>query len=377
MGSGLVFPGTYSRMQAFQITAKKGLKILIGIAPILALAGFIEGFFTRYTEAPDILRLAVILVSFAFIVGYFIYYPFFLYQKGRIIPEKVEEEVSQNSYTLSSLQNEIRANSGILTDVLLLFKRNIRAILKWSFIVAFSYTFCFELLNKITDIDYFADNDLFVAMVEIFDYDLLRFGVFPKLILNILMVATGLALVFSIMNKKIIHPDSKVSLGSFLIKHSYKFLIAGGLINLFLFMGMGLFILVYVFVIPILYIWIFIGIKENNGLIKDQSKTAAIIKGNYSRLLGLSIVITFISGLFLMLIGSPFLISNFEIVNWNFLNEGDASSIPKYINMTLAVFATNIVITFGAFGNSLVYFTFLEINQATGLHDKINRLFPT
>ncbi|MBX2842457.1 MAG: stage II sporulation protein M [Flammeovirgaceae bacterium] len=386
MGSGLVFPGTYSRMQAFQITAKKGLKILIGIAPILALAGFIEGFFTRYTDAPDFIRFAVILVSFAFIVGYFIYYPFLLYKKGRIIPEKVEEEVSQNSYTLSSLQNEIRANSGIITDVLLLFKRNIRAILKWSFIVAIGYTFCFELINKIAAIDYFADNNLFAAIIEIFDYDMLRFGVLPKLVLNTLMISIGIAFVFGILNKKIVHKDQKINLVSFLIEHSYKFLIAGILVNLIIFLGMELinslyffgflfFIVIYISVIPIPFLWVFVGIKENNGLLKDQSNTIAIIKGNYSRLLGLSIILTFISALFLILIGTPFLISYFEFVNYNFLSEGEGSSVPKYINMTLAIFATNIVITFSAFGNSLIYFSFLEINQATGLKDKINQLF--
>ena len=44
MGKGLIFPGTLSRLQAFQISARRGLKIMIGIAPIIILAGFIEGY---------------------------------------------------------------------------------------------------------------------------------------------------------------------------------------------------------------------------------------------------------------------------------------------------------------------------------------------
>ena len=43
-GSGLLFPGTYRRTQAFQITMRRGLKIFIGIVPIIILAGFFEGF---------------------------------------------------------------------------------------------------------------------------------------------------------------------------------------------------------------------------------------------------------------------------------------------------------------------------------------------
>ena len=44
MGRGLLFPGTYRRLQAFQVSAKRGLKIMLGITPIIIAAGFIEGF---------------------------------------------------------------------------------------------------------------------------------------------------------------------------------------------------------------------------------------------------------------------------------------------------------------------------------------------
>jgi uncharacterized membrane protein SpoIIM required for sporulation len=42
MGQGLLFPGTYTRMQAFQRSARRGIKIMVGIVPIFILAGFIE-----------------------------------------------------------------------------------------------------------------------------------------------------------------------------------------------------------------------------------------------------------------------------------------------------------------------------------------------
>ena len=43
MGKGLVFPGTFRRIQAFQKSARRGLKIMVGIFPIFVAAGFIEG----------------------------------------------------------------------------------------------------------------------------------------------------------------------------------------------------------------------------------------------------------------------------------------------------------------------------------------------
>ena len=75
LGNGWLFPGTYSRLESFRRGAKRGLKIVIGTVPVFIMAGFIEGFLTRHTELPDVLRLGVIFTSLAFIIFYYIYLP--------------------------------------------------------------------------------------------------------------------------------------------------------------------------------------------------------------------------------------------------------------------------------------------------------------
>lgn len=75
LGNGWLFPGTYSRIESFRRGAKKGLKMVVGTVPIFIMAGFIEGFITRHTELPDLLRLGLILASLAFIIFYYIYLP--------------------------------------------------------------------------------------------------------------------------------------------------------------------------------------------------------------------------------------------------------------------------------------------------------------
>lgn len=75
LGNGWLFPGTYSRLESFRRGAKKGLKIIIGTVPVFIIAGFIEGFITRHTDLPDMLRLGLILTSLAFIIFYYIYLP--------------------------------------------------------------------------------------------------------------------------------------------------------------------------------------------------------------------------------------------------------------------------------------------------------------
>ena len=75
MAQGLLFPGTYSRADAFRQSARDGLKMAIGLVPIFVVAGFLEGFVTRHTEMPVAASLAIIGISAAFIGWYFGLYP--------------------------------------------------------------------------------------------------------------------------------------------------------------------------------------------------------------------------------------------------------------------------------------------------------------
>ncbi|MCD8080096.1 MAG: stage II sporulation protein M [Bacteroides sp.] len=75
LGNGWLFPGTYSRMVSFRRGAVRGLKIVVGTVPLFVVAGFIEGFFTRYTQLHNGVRLLFILLSFAFVIYYYIYLP--------------------------------------------------------------------------------------------------------------------------------------------------------------------------------------------------------------------------------------------------------------------------------------------------------------
>ena len=45
------------------------------LVPVFIMAGFIEGFLTRHTQLPDMLRLGLILTSLTFILFYYIYLP--------------------------------------------------------------------------------------------------------------------------------------------------------------------------------------------------------------------------------------------------------------------------------------------------------------
>jgi uncharacterized membrane protein SpoIIM required for sporulation len=75
LGKGFLFPGTLKRLDSFRQGAKDGVKIVIGLMPVFAIAAFIEGFITRYNNMPLFLSLFLLLASAAFVSFYFIIYP--------------------------------------------------------------------------------------------------------------------------------------------------------------------------------------------------------------------------------------------------------------------------------------------------------------
>ncbi len=89
MGKSYLFPGTISRLDAFKQGAKDGVKIMIGMIPVLALAAFFEGFITRLYNDLSIITTIITSLSVVFVVWYFIIYPLSL---GRRMLAQLNEE---------------------------------------------------------------------------------------------------------------------------------------------------------------------------------------------------------------------------------------------------------------------------------------------
>lgn len=81
IGNSIIFPKTFSRIDSFRLGAVRGSKMVIGLVPVFVIAGFLESFVTRYTEAPYFVRFAIILLSMLSILYYFYLYPIQLLKK--------------------------------------------------------------------------------------------------------------------------------------------------------------------------------------------------------------------------------------------------------------------------------------------------------
>ncbi len=122
MGSGLLFPGTLSRFEAFKESARDGLKIMLGTVPLFIIAGFLEGYLTRHTELPDAIRGVFILLCFAFIMWYYVMYP-------RVVAARPRREKTDALRTRDTTEEKVSLrlirNAGEnMTDVFSILRRN-------------------------------------------------------------------------------------------------------------------------------------------------------------------------------------------------------------------------------------------------------------
>jgi uncharacterized membrane protein SpoIIM required for sporulation len=134
IGSGLLFPGTYTRRQAFQQSARKGVYLFLGLIPIFLLAAFFEGFLTRHTDLPAAWRLGLILLSLAASLGYLVWLP---WRKARrnsrtqaVFPELLPTAPSSISFVA------IKSSGAILLDVFSILFRQPRPLLSGASIAA-------------------------------------------------------------------------------------------------------------------------------------------------------------------------------------------------------------------------------------------------
>jgi uncharacterized membrane protein SpoIIM required for sporulation len=128
-GSGLLFPGTYTRTQAFQITLRRGLKIFLGVAPIIVLAAIFEGFLTRFTETPDAVRGLFIAVSLAFVLWYFVWLPWHKARNGQFeTTEELDHDLPPDREQAIDF-NAVKTSGEVVSDVFTVVRRNLRMTL--------------------------------------------------------------------------------------------------------------------------------------------------------------------------------------------------------------------------------------------------------
>jgi uncharacterized membrane protein SpoIIM required for sporulation len=134
LGNGLLFPGSYTRLQSLQLSAKRGLKIMMSLIPFLIAAGFLESFVTHnYQELADWSKWAIISISFAIIIFYYIIFPIIV---ARRHPELVHEsDPPIKTYINVFDLHKIRTFGQIFSDSFSFYRVHIGKIMRYNLVL--------------------------------------------------------------------------------------------------------------------------------------------------------------------------------------------------------------------------------------------------
>ncbi len=362
LGSGLLFPGTYTRLQAFQLSAVRSLKLVFGIAPILVIAGIIESFLTRYTEVPAAFKLTLIILSAAFIIGYFIIYPWWKLKTG--FSEPLHETKLQPDKPYHISYTKIKSQAEILGDAFNFYKRH--------FIVLFRWCLLFTVIG--TGVYYVTyEQELFRAYTDPFGYlfQEIFFGMkvdsLSKLILatiTVSMIATVTALLILKDNglKKITARNRIIAFFKSLMVVSVLFLMP------FLWGAFGYTLAALSFGVIAFFLF---GMVKSDGF----GSIRTILARGFGQAFGLQVVLFFTVLVFLLLVLSPLMYLYMEAIAWNL--SGSQSLIEKITYLTeifVKLLAFNLVIPLVCASMNFLYFSQQEITFAADLKQAISRI---
>lgn len=368
LGSGLLFPGTYSRLQAFQITAMRSLKLMLGISPIFVLAAIIESFLTRYTDVPDILRLFLILLSASFIVGYFVYYPWLKSRQGFDqplaevkLPAGVEEPV---------VFGRIRNNAEILKDTFAFYKRAGGTLVTWILMITLAATIA-EFLSPVPR----AEGLGFLLDPWVAFFDNLYYGLKTNSLLFLGINAVSTTLIVYRVQALLDRDAKNLPKPVVGLKALIQTLVITGVFYglLFTLGGWGVAIMMFSNMLFLLY-----SFSQHTGgtnLFDALWRTSRISSEDFGQIMGLQFILLMISFSFLLILSAPLLYMNTSILQWNFA-ETDVWSrgIVRFVEIFMKLFAFNLIIPVFASSAAYLYFTLNEIFGAEHLKKSIGMI---
>ncbi len=367
MGKGLAFPGTYTRAQAFQRSARRGLKIMVGIAPIIILAGFIEGYLTRHTETPDFIRGLFIAICLLFVVVYFVWYPYIRVRTGLAKP--IAEAPVPPSRQGSIDFNAVKPASVIFGDTFNFYTRHLSAIAMLAVVGAVIFTtsawiwFHFDLTDKFT-----VSQQLFGTLRA-----LPAFFAWP---LSALLAFT-LSFTITVINARLhqeyqpeLHYSWRQWLTSFvknivamsalplcwLLDQSYAFYLAWALL-------------------PVLILWSYVMQSASVGPLRGLMSVWGMLQQQLSQSVGLLLIISFVGLLFFVLTDTMVFWFFLELVSWLvYLDANTMRQVSAFIVTFTVVFILQMAFSLFVISFGLFYYTLREIAEATHLRARIQQM---
>lgn len=364
LGSGLLFPGTYTRLQAFQLSAMRSLKIMLGITPIFVIAGLIESFLTRYTEVPDFLRLFLILLSAALILGYFVIYPWLKSRSGFAHPLEEEKITVGNIEPLH--YHRIKNNAEVLKDAFLFYKQQAGRIIPWVIGGSVIMAIIHVLINDATDdVRMYAEwwqyllNNLYYAL-DVKNYSMVLLASFTSAI-----ISYRTYIIFK--NEKERLTDS-FNLGKFTV---ILLISIGVYLMIFWLEGFATLILIFSFLFILMLGYVFFVKRESTSLWSIYSQSAGARTG---QVFGLQFILILLSFSFLLILSAPLIYMYSSMLQWNF-TEDDAwtQGIVYFFESFIKIVSFYLVLPIFTISACFLFHSLQEIASAQALKNDIEK----
>lgn len=366
LGSGLLFPGTYSRLQAFQLSAMRSLKLMLGVAPILVVAGLIESFLTRYTEVPDAVRLLLILLSAAFIVGYFVIYP---WRKSRAGFEEPLEEIRLTPADPRPVATHtIKNNAEILKDAFTFYRLHFNSLLAW----------VTPLAVLVAVVDVLTESRLLVTRyfeewwVNLLGglYFAMRTPDWVYVVLNTVAFSLIIYKTLQLIHRAL-HPGEAV-------RHVQAFLrvlllVALGFLALWGMGGWGALLLTLGFGYVLLVTQV--QMEENTGSLSGLARGWDLTAAQFGPLMGLQFTLLLMSFSFLLILSAPLIYLYTTVFQWNFARTDTwARYIVQFIEVFVKLFTFQMIVPLVVASMAYFYHSAREVTTARYLKESIAAL---
>ncbi len=359
MGGGLVLPGTYSRTQSLKNAGRRAIKIMLGVAPLILLAAFVESYITRLTGTSEVIRWTVIIVSLTMVIGYYVVLPARL---PRDILDKYAFEGKKDlpdNYTFDPYA--VRSAGEV-------FKESFRILRhiggRFGYIL---FGASFLMAAGALAIAHFieSNSDYFWSFSgHYFDYGMFPWlGVFNSVLMGVAwwLMWRKLAGFFDDVPKPNVWQGLNFVVLTFL----------GGAILYVFDWTLTSFVWLF-FLVPMVMFTGATMFFEQKGAVFGISRMLKLLFLEFTRYMGTAVSLMFISIFMIFLIVSPILLMNVNVINWSLPFEYEVSQVVlNFLMIWLKLTGVFVTLLYLTIGFSLLYLSDREVLRVVGLKKDI------
>ena len=372
MGSGLVFPGTYTRLQALRLSARNSIRIMAAVTPIILIAALIESLITRFTELSDAFRLVFILLQLGFIVFYFVIYPLRIGRKNEQI--RLDEEVLPASKPIEEEMESMSLGAGVFSISFRFFFYFLGDLLKraWPWIIGLTIYFCLQSSDHPSSIRQTSEPLFFLKLNALLDlsskpYHLILLAAMFALLTQFASVFTRGSKIMQASWLKPIYPSKKRVIHYFF----GTFLIAlFGLLPLVIDSGWGtlLFILTLPFTLTLIAYWN----RSEKPFITSISEGKTLFFGALEPFYASYFSIALPAAMLLVLTDLSFYLLNTQFLEWLFeMNDTYYQWIQTGMKVFTSVLGLFLASCLYFFSTTLTLYSAEERVNASGLKKRL------